>query len=222
MRFIATTCGLVLACAASAASAQTVIAETTFDRGAQGWRASNGVVDFTWSPAGGNPGGFIFATDADSDTLWFFDAPAAYLGDLAGAYGGSLSYDLRTAGVAPPHQETYADIQILGTNGVRLVRVVGQQPGMNWSSVVVPLVADGAWRIETVDGEAASALTFAQVLASVSEFRIRGDYQAAFETTGIDNVVLTAAPVPEPAAAWLLSAGLGLLASRARKRHPPV
>lgn len=206
-----------LALVAVPATAQTVIAASDFSLGPAGWRAFNGVTDDGWQLLGGNPGGFMRATDANTDALWFFAAPAAFLGDLSAAYGGALAYDLRVAGAAPPHLETYADLQILGANGVRLVRTMETAPGNAWTSFLVPLVADGAWRIGAVDGAAASALTFQQVLAGVTELRIRGDHLSAFETTGLDNVVLTA--VPEPAALALWAAGLGVCAMALRRRR---
>jgi hypothetical protein len=42
---------------------------------------------------------------------------------------------------------------------------------------------------------------------------------SAFDSSRLDNVFLTAAPVPEPTSAALLLAGLALTGIAARRRH---
>jgi len=209
--------GSILTAVASSSFAVT-LASSTFDASTEGWKAVNGASHFERLLDGGDPGGFIQAKDVNGETLWFFAAPSAYLGDKSAAYGGSLSFALKSDSTSPPLATTYADIHLLGANGVRLVFTGDAVPTGGWTSYTVALVADGSWKVDSVNGPNATAADFAGVLANLETLRIRGDYKQAVETTGLDSVVLTAA-VPEPATAAMALAGLALLAGIARRRQ---
>lgn len=195
------------------------LASSNFDSGPQGWFAVNGVHSFDWVSSGGDPDGYIKAKDFDSQTLWFFAAPAAYLGDMRAAYGGVLSFALKSDSNSPPLATTYADVHLLGRNGVRLVFAGDAPPVGEWTSYNVALVADGAWRVDSVNGIAATLADFAGVLSDLRQLRIRGDYKQGIETTSLDSVLLSSAPVPEPGTASLWLAGLGAAAAIARRRR---
>ena len=200
--------------AASTCSA-TTLASSGFDASAEGWSAANGARSFAWVATGGDPDGYISARELRGETLWYFVAPADYLGDVGSAYGGTLSYRLKSDGSSAPLETAYADVQLLGSNGVRLAYNGGVAPTADWSQYGVSLVADGSWRVDSLSGAVATAADLQGVLSGLQELRIRGDYFQAVETTGLDSVVLTA--VPEPASALLMLGGLGLLAAVARR-----
>lgn len=206
-----------LALGMAAPATALTLAGSGFDDGSDGWFAINGARQFAWVASGGDGGGgYVRASDRDGQTLWFFAAPSSYLGDQLAAYGGSLSFALKSDSSAPPLVTAYADVHLLGANGLRLAYGSGITPGADWTHYSVALVADGHWRVGALDGPAATAADFAAVLGDLQALRIRGDYRQAVETTGLDAVVLSAAPVPEPASALLWLSGL-LLAPLLRR-----
>lgn len=193
-----------------------------FDSDAAGWTsvdlqfgaytgAGNPVV-LEYLPAGGNPGGYIQAADP-SDQSYFFQAPAAFLGNLSAYAGGSLSFDTF---YTPHDNEWRGDPDIVLSNGTTTLFYLGAtNPGADWTHVSVTLAAGSGWTVGSFNGSAASAADFAAVLPAVSLLRIRAEYYAGVaETTGLDNVVLSA--VPEPGTWAMLLAGLGMLGLRRR------
>jgi hypothetical protein len=206
---------LILAGAAGSASAVT-LASSSFDASDEGWSAVNGARDFEWRAEGGDPDGHISARDFSGDTLWFFAAPSSFLGNQAGALGGALSFSLKLDSSSVALSERFAGVQLLGRNGVRLAFDGDIDPGSDWATFTIPLVADGSWRLESVAGDAATAADLAGVLGDLADLRIRGDYRQRDELTALDNVVLTA--VPEPGTLALLIGGLAVVARASRRR----
>jgi len=209
--------------ALAAPGAQANVSEG-FDSGAAGWTAVDVVfgaytsagtaVTLQHLTSGGNPGGYIQATDP-SDQSFFFHAPAAFLGNLSAYAGGVLSFD----SFYTPHDNAWTgDPDLILSNGTTTLFYKGAaNPGADWTPVSITLAAGSGWTVGSFNGTAASAADFAAVLPAVSLLRIRAEYYAGVvETTGLDNVMLSA--VPEPGAWAMLLGGLGVLGLRLRRR----
>lgn len=191
-----------------------------FSGGAEGWSAQNGALAFQWSPLGGVRTGYVSAIDDPNagGALWFFSAPARFLGDQSAMYGGTLAFSLESSSSSAPNTTPTANIQLLGSNGVLLTFGGGGIPAASWTQYVVPLSANGTWTIGSLGGAAATEQDMLGVLGSLKALRINGDYYKGVEKTGLDSVALAAAPVPEPAAAWMWLAGAGILTAAVRRR----
>ncbi|MFA7235621.1 MAG: laminin B domain-containing protein [Phycisphaeraceae bacterium] len=167
----------------------------------------------TWTNALGNPVGAIYATDDTQGGTWSFVAPAKFLGNQSGAYGGTFSYDLRiTASDSTPW--AWPMVSITGS-GVTL-NWNGAWPDANvWNHYDVPLNPAGGW-IKASDSTTPNAAEFASVLSNLSSLLIRGEFMTGSDTGYLDNAVLT----PEPASLMLASVGIGLGLLRSRRiRH---
>ncbi|MFO1320034.1 MAG: laminin B domain-containing protein [Burkholderiales bacterium] len=213
----------------AATGARAAISEG-FETGAAGWTSIDVAVTSLQSAAytsagtpnpvthhasGGNPGGYLSAADPSGETF-LFDAPPAFLGNLAAYAGGTLSYDVF---YTPHYNEWRGDPDVILSNGTTTLFYLGtSNPGIDWTHFSVTLAPGAGWTVGTFGGTAASAADFAAVLSSTTLLRIRAEYLAdVAETTGLDNVTLTA--VPEPGTWALLAAGLGLVGlSGARRR----
>jgi Ca2+-binding RTX toxin-like protein len=190
---------LVLPAAAGAATLQ-----STFDSGVDGWTISQepggAVTAPSFNNPGGNPGGYISATDTVPDNMGqnylLFAAPATWSGDLSANYGGTFSFDM---------QHTAADfnpiIAIFAGNGDSLQGGTPNLPSPStWTAESVPLQA-GTSDWQFVTGGASSAPTqqnFQSVLSNVSQIVILGDLDS--ETSGgtarFDNVRMLEPPAP--------------------------
>ena len=208
---------LFLACtlaACGAAQADTLVS-SHFDNGSEGWTAINQVGAQGWMSNGGAPGGHLFAVDAGQGVVWLYEAPTAYLGDQLAALGGTLSFDLKTSTLDSPMQ-SWGDVKFIG-GGIELVTDAGASPGLDWTSYSVTLTP-GAWRVGSLGGAVATAADFQTVFSNVESMRIRGEFSAAIDQGGLDNVVLASA-VPEPASVLMLLAGLAGVGVLARRRQ---
>ncbi len=202
-----------------------VIASNTFDAGTEGWTAvaansgSAGYDIVSTSPtvfqaAGGNPGGYAETDDLDNnDTL--FVAPAAYLGNLLSVIGGLLTYDLLYNNALDYNGN---DIVIKGGGLILTYNVpIPALTANGWTPLSVNLGPGVGWTNHAT-ASAATLADFQQVFAGVTDFWIMAEFtNGVVETTGIDNVTLSDAAVPEPSTAFLFIAGaLFVLGSRRR------
>jgi hypothetical protein len=215
MNFGSIAVAVALSCVSTVGGAQ-ILADSGFGDGSESWIVQNGAGSFQWVAGGGDPGGYIRGTEvANISGLWFFAAPAAFLGDKGSAYGGTLAFSMRSTWSAPEIAEPHASVQLLGANGVLLAFEGGPLPTMDWTRYSVSLVADGAWRLGSVTGAAATSADMQGVLSDLLALRINGDFGLGSETSALDSVVLTAVPEPVPLA--LLLAGLGVVFGRVRR-----
>jgi hypothetical protein len=194
-----------------------IVAYSGFDGNLEGW-TSNTPSEVSWKMTGGNPGGYAQFVDGSSGES-FFLAPSSFLGDLRILDGsGTLSYDLRLVQLGGfnsgmvPHE-----VRLIGPGGQ--ANWIGEIPteGLNWNHLIIP-VQENSWNV--VSG------SWDQLLANVTSLRIRAEHFNNFlgqpnrETFTIDNVTLTANPVPEPSAlvSFMIAGAVGA-AFRMRRRR---
>lgn len=164
--------------------------ETTFDDGPANWTvtgdAQSGSVDPTYHEAGGNPGGYVSATDDVSGGVWYWNASGRYLGDKSGFYGGSLAFDLNQS--ATDSQFDARDV-ILFSNGTAIHYEFDANPNSTWTDYEVPMTEAG-WNVSET-GAAVTEEQFRTVLSNLDAVWIRGEYRTGGDVGALDNVVLS-------------------------------
>ncbi len=174
--------------------------ESTFDNGLDGWVA----VDLPWpdpgappqalntyvpdyEASGGNPGGYISLQDPSAGPVFYWRAPADFLGDRGDAYGQQLRFDLASSGSMTLVEQE--DVVLVGA-GLTLVYHLPSYPLPTFTTYSIPLDETG-WRHDNDVGAAASAADMQAVLSALEALYIRGEYLDGGNETGyLDNVVL--------------------------------
>ena len=158
-----------------------------------------------FSATGGNPGGFITATDRPATPVSYFQAPASFLAALSADYGATVQFDLQPPGVG--YFFSQPDIVLTGGGLTLLLNISALQAGTTttWSTYSFTL-AETNWMIQ--GGGAPNALQFQNVLGSLTAFRIRGEFYDTVSAS-LDNVRVSA--IPESDEAVFLALGLLLL-----------
>jgi hypothetical protein len=82
--------------------------------GTLGWTISGDGSGPVRVASGGNPGGFLQTTDLGRTQGILWQAPSPFLGNVLGAYGGSLSFDLQQAFTTMP--AVFSDVFVLATS----------------------------------------------------------------------------------------------------------
>lgn len=201
------------------AGVATAGASSDFSSDAEGWLLYGDSVTSapTYVATGGNPGGYINGTDKVLGGVWYFLAPAKFLGDNSTSYGQTLSFDLRMRGSGP----LFADSDvILAGGGLSLHYDFASVPAdLTWTPYSVVLSEAAGWKVGSLSGPAATNAQMHSVLASVTSLKIRGEFITGPDNGDLDNVVLGA--VPEPQTYAMMAAGLALLGWIVRRRKLP-
>ncbi|MFO0829423.1 MAG: laminin B domain-containing protein [Phycisphaerales bacterium] len=170
---------------------------STFDVDSEGWTALG---DFsapvTWVATGGNPGGHIKVVDSVSGGVVYFRAPDKFLGDRSAAYGRTLTFDLKQTISGSPNQFDAVDVFLTGGGLTLAFDLANNPPIGSWQSFSVPL-SEAGWRLNTLTGPSASAADMLVALSSLTDLRIRAEYQTGADTDYLDNVVLDATPTAD-------------------------
>ncbi len=185
----------------------TVLAESDFSTGIDGWRVDgdvqNGSDRPSYLPAGGNPGGALAATDNVEGGTWYWIAPAKFLGNVTAVQGKSLSFDLRQISEMKD-QYRYPDVVLKGER-IALIYTYSpvHSPRMQWTHYSIPIDVGAGWRVVNSDetftdhapidgGRAATQSDFDAVLSDLRSLMIRGEYEDGADVGYLDNVVLGA------------------------------
>ena len=176
-------------------SSDTVLAHSGFNVDDEGWKVvdvpDNGPynnisnpISPTYQAEAGNPGGCVSSTDPNGVTF-YWQAPSAFLGNKLAAYGGSLTFDLRTEGGSIWYD---ADVVLIG-GGKVLVYDIPEDPTATWANYRVTL-REGDWKISFLNGETAAASDMQAVLSDLTTLLIRGEYWWGGDYCLLDNVDL--------------------------------
>lgn len=182
----------IVVAGAAAASARAAVLSDDFDAGRQGWRVqgASGTALPTWVATGGNPGGYISAADSLVSGTMYWDAPGRYLGDMSDFFGATLAMQMRQSDTTSQFDDPAGDI-VLSGGGKTISTQLPAHPGSDWGGFALRLdPSSQPWVVEPADTPA-GAQDFVDVLAGVTDFRLRADYRAGADTDDLDSVRLT-------------------------------
>jgi hypothetical protein len=232
---------LVLAILLAPAAANASV--DTFTSGADGWatyltNSTNGSYWSqapTYSPTGGNPGGYISAGVGSvvNSELYSFQAPSTPFGNLTGQ---TLTVDLKVsgtvgtvAGAGPAMAQFYigydSNDYFISTNGYS----ISLNNSGGWATYTIPVISANFMAWPGQKGTASFAyvaanpvyvglvFTSADFSAANDGLNTQGLISANGATISVDNFG-TPSPAPLPAAIWLLGSGLVFLLPAIRKR----
>ncbi len=202
--------GIIIFLSLSTPALATVVASSTFDSDLNGWTGVAGQTTFiTYASTGGNPGGYIRNNDR-GPTGGQIVAPVEYLGNWTSLDGvGTLKWDFNLLNQGIGTISEPLDARISGPGGSATFDSGIFTPVGSWITVTAP-IDETLWTLTTGDWDS--------LLGDVTELRLLIENvfsRNGGETTGIDNVSLSA--VPLPASVWLFGSGIiGLLRFRHR------
>jgi hypothetical protein len=198
-------------CASAAGTVRSDFASDT-----EGWLlfgdATTSVPGFV--AAGGNPGGYLHGSDQTVGGVWYWQAPAKFLGNRSLSFGQTLSFDLRMRGSGSLFEDS--DVRLEGGGQSLHVDLSPVPQNVPWTSYSVALNESGGWRVGSFNGAAATDAQIQQALTNLAALRIRGEFISGPDNGDLDNVVMAA--VPEPQTYLLFGAGLGMVAWISRRR----
>jgi hypothetical protein len=146
--------------------------------------------------SGGNPGAYLEGDDTVSGGVWYFDAPAAFLGDQSAFAGGSFAYDLRQSSRTSQFVDDDLVLEGAGTSLHYRYDSTADYPAAApaWSEYDIPLDPGAGWTVGSSTGPAATPTEIASVLGDLTALRIRGEFRSGSDTGGLDNPRFVAPP----------------------------
>lgn len=174
---------IVLSCSSGATDSGTIqpLVKDTFDTDSQGWAVSKGGIS-GFSPTGGYPGGFFYGDDA-TGPAWYFVASKIFVTKARKSYGRTLSFTLRQT--APDSKPGSLYGVILSDSKRTLTFNTGYNPATTWTSYSIRLDELSGWQ---KGSSRATKSDIQNVIQSLTDLRIRGDFKAGSVRGGIDNV----------------------------------
>lgn len=167
-----------------------VIVADSFSQDAAGWTivgdAQGGYVVASYSEDGGVADGYIYAKDDVLGGVWYFNAPAEYLGDKSNYYGATMRFSLfQKSAMARQFEST--DI-IIESGDKRISYQLPHYPEEEWGDYAIVIDEESVWLNGNYNSnDKATKSDIEAVLANITGLRIRGEYETGPDTGGMDN-----------------------------------
>jgi hypothetical protein len=162
-----------------------------FENNDEGWKMTGDVTNAFARPdyhaTGGNPGGFVSATDEATGGNWYWTAPGKFLGSKSGALGKKLSFDLMQSDLN--NQFEAPDI-IIESGDLILVYTLPSHPDTKWTSYTVNFSAEAGWKKNDTSGPQAGEEDLKKALSRLTGLKIRGEFISGPDIGSLDNVCL--------------------------------
>jgi hypothetical protein len=187
-----------IACSLGPASAIAKVAtiSSTFDADAEGWTIAGDGNGPTWVYSGDVGGGYISSRDLGQGVYWYFRAPSRFLGNKSAAYGQTLTFLLKQS--ATDSQGSSEPDVILTGAGLTLVYDATPNPGTDWTAYTIPLTGAAGWKKTNLSGAVVTESELRDVLASLTDLKIRDEFRSGPDTGSLDNFVMTLSEPPTP------------------------
>ena len=141
---------------------------------------------------GGNTGGYVSADDTAAGGVWYWSAPAKFLGDQSSSFGKTLSFDLKQSSI---NSQFDTDDIIISNGQITITYDHAYNPGLDWTSYSVVLDTINAWKIDDItSGELATSEQIMTVLSNILSLAIRQEdntSQHIREQLNIGDTLLT-------------------------------
>ena len=173
-----------------------IITTSLFQLNAEGWTitgdAQGSLIEASYSPDGGIQDGYIYADDNVTGGIWYFTSPSSYHGNKTEYYGTTLSYSLfQNSNIS--NQFISNDI-VFRNEAEQITYVynsVSDYPTELWTDYSIEITAGNGWvKGEFDSGVVATEEDIKAVLANVTEFSIRGEFETGPDNGGIDNIII--------------------------------
>ena len=188
-RFVTVTLSFALTavCAAAPLAAQVI---STFNTDLDGWRIIGDNNAF-WQATGGNPGGCVNVNDLTAGDMNWATAPKKFLGNWSSfTVADSVFFDIYEVNTSGGSWASVHHVRIEGPGGAAWAndtRVVIPPPQGVWIHMRV-MLNPAVWTLESG--------TWEGLLAHVTSLRIFAEWVSGNETTWLDNIGISRAPVP--------------------------
>lgn len=160
----------------------------------EGWYTWNngagGTPYLFYGATGGNPGGYVYATDTSSG-VWYFLGNSDFKNDLSAYNGCYLLYDVKIPTINYIIPTAYSEV-IIQRNDGNTLEYNGTTPTPNiWVSYSILLTGAG-WTWNSPAGSVATDADMLSTLTSVKKIKIRAEFSGLdSEKDRLDNVVMT-------------------------------
>lgn len=158
-----------------------------FNSGLSGWTTHGDAVNFKFESSGGNPGGYITATDGGQGIYFYYLAPMGFRGNKSHLYGGTISYDIFINEVSSLKNK---DDIILEGDKYTITYNFDKWPSTVWTNFSATTEANGQWMLQGTP-QRATEEQIKSVLSNVLGLKIRGEYRLGSDYSGLDNVKWT-------------------------------
>lgn len=179
-RLVAVACAVLAGTAC--ARAQVV---NGFDFDEEGWTYYNDA-NQSWDGTVGNPPGSLKNVDRAQGTWHGFQASTAFLGDFSSYFGGTFEFQMMATGTSDGGP-TQPDLTLSG-GGLTLALDLPRPSNTVFSMRSVSLDLRSDWRVGSLSGAVATEPQVRQVLADVTQLRLRGEFISGADTSYLDNV----------------------------------